>query len=66
MTNEFLTVEEVADYLRLNTQTVARMAARGELPGVKVGRVWRFRKDILDRYLDEEAAKTLTLVGVTG
>ena len=64
MTQEFMTVEEVAKYLRLNMQTVSRMAQRGELPAVKVGRHYRFRKDVLDRFLDEQAAKTLTVVGV--
>jgi excisionase family DNA binding protein len=63
MAQEFMTVEEVAQYLRLNMQTVSRMAQRGELPAVKVGRHYRFRKDILDRYLDEQAAKTLTVAG---
>jgi excisionase family DNA binding protein len=65
MTQQLMTVEDVATYLQLNTQTVSRMAARGELPAVKVGRHWRFRKETLDKYLDEEAAKMLTLAGVT-
>lgn len=66
MTQQLMTVEEVAKYLQLNPQTVSRMAARGELPAAKVGRHWRFRREILDKFLDDEAAKMLTLVGVTG
>jgi excisionase family DNA binding protein len=61
MTQQFMTVEEVAKYLQLHPQTIARMAQRGELPAVKIGRHWRFRKDVLDTFLDEQAAKTLTL-----
>jgi excisionase family DNA binding protein len=65
MTQQLMTVDEVADYLQLNRQTISRMAQRGELPAVKIGRHWRFRRETLDRYLDEEAAKTLTLIGAT-
>jgi excisionase family DNA binding protein len=63
MTQQLMTVEEVAKYLQLNPQTVSRMAQRGELPAAKVGRHWRFRREILDKFLDDEAAKTLTLEG---
>ena len=65
MTEVLMTVEEVAKYLQLNTQTVSRMAARGELPAVKIGRHWRFRKETLDSFLDEQAAKMLALAGAT-
>lgn len=55
MTHEWMTTDEVAAYLRLNRQTVSRMAARGELPGVKLGREWRFSKQTLDAWLDQQA-----------
>ena len=45
------TVEEVAQYLRLDPDTVRVMARRGRLPGVRVGRVWRFSKERLDASL---------------
>ena len=54
-----MTVDEVADYLRLSRQTVSRMAQRDELPAVKVGREWRFRKQYLDAKFDEELKKKL-------
>jgi excisionase family DNA binding protein len=65
MTQQYMTVEEVAKYLQLHTQTVSRMAQRGELPGVKVGRHWRFKKETLDTFLDEQAVKMLPLAGAT-
>jgi len=46
-----LTVQEVARYLRVHTMTVYRMIQRGDLPGVRVGRGWRFKRDQLDRWL---------------
>jgi excisionase family DNA binding protein len=51
MHNEFLDVQEVAARLRVNPRTVLRMADRGELPGIKVARRWRFRSSDLDTYL---------------
>jgi len=51
MHNELLDVNEVAARLRVNPRTVLRMADRGELPGIKVARRWRFRSSDLDTYL---------------
>jgi excisionase family DNA binding protein len=47
-----LTVGEVAEYLHVVTITVYRMIDRGDLKAVKVGRVWRVRRDDLERYLN--------------
>jgi excisionase family DNA binding protein len=55
--DKILTVEEVAEYLRLNKQTVTRMASRGELPGLKIGRHWRFRKSDIDARFNEQVKK---------
>jgi len=52
--NEILTLEEVAAYLRLTPQTLYRWAQERRIPGVKLGKEWRFRRSILDRWLDEQ------------
>ena len=41
---EYLTIEEVAEKLKMSTITVYRMARKGQLPAVKFGKVWRIRK----------------------
>ncbi len=46
-----MTVQDVARYLRVHTITVYRMVQRGRIPAIRVGRVWRFRKDHIDRWL---------------
>jgi excisionase family DNA binding protein len=38
------TVEDVAAYLKLQPETIRSMARRKELPGLKIGKVWRFQK----------------------
>ncbi len=38
------TVEDVATYLKLQPETIRSMARRGELPALKIGKVWRFQR----------------------
>jgi len=47
-----MTLEEVADYLRLSKDTVYRLANTGKLPASKVGNQWRFRRDDVDAWLE--------------
>ena len=49
-----MNVEEVAAYLRVAPATIYRLAKRGEIPGAKVGRSWRFQKESIDRWLAEQ------------
>ena len=54
MSLETLTGNEVAQILRISRDTVYRLAARGELPGRKVGRIWRFTRKAIENYLSED------------
>ncbi len=49
-----MTLEEVAKYLRLHKSTVYRMAREGKLPGNKVAGQWRFKKDRLVQWFEEQ------------
>lgn len=42
--HEVMTLEEVAQFLRVSERTVQRLIADGKLTGIKVGRQWRFRQ----------------------
>ena len=46
-----MTAEELAEYLRLDPQTIYRRFRRGELPGVKIGKSIRFKRDVIDAWL---------------
>jgi len=46
-----MTLEEVSRYLRINKSTVYRMARDGTLPAWKLGNVWRFKKDSIERWI---------------
>lgn len=50
--DEIMTVEEVAKYLKLKPQTVYKWAQEGQIPGTKLGKEWRFRRRILDEWID--------------
>jgi excisionase family DNA binding protein len=52
--NDILTLEEVASYLRLTPQTIYKWAQEKRIPSAKLGKEWRFRKSIIDRWLDDQ------------
>jgi nitrogen PTS system EIIA component len=49
---DLFTPKQLAEYLQLSPRTVYRMLERNELPGVRVGSQWRFRKSEVDYWLD--------------
>jgi len=51
---EILTIEDVALYLRLKPQTIYKWAQEKRIPAVKLGKEWRFRRSVIDRWLDEQ------------
>ena len=52
--NEILTLEEVAAYLRLKPQTIYKWAQDKRIPAAKLGKEWRFRRNVIDRWLDDQ------------
>lgn len=58
MALEVMTVTEVAEYLRVNPQTVYRKAKAGELPVLRIGRAIRFRRTDLDAWLGSDGKRT--------
>lgn len=54
---EIMTTSEVAQYLRLAEATIYKLAQAGEIPAVKVGRTWRFKKALIDEWFRREATQ---------
>jgi excisionase family DNA binding protein len=50
-----MTAKEVAQYLRLTEATIYRLAKEGDIPGAKVGRVWRFKRSLIEKWLQDES-----------
>ena len=44
-------VNDLAEYLRLDKQTIYNWLHKKKITGIKVGRVWRFDKDAIDAWL---------------
>ena len=45
-----LTLENVAQYLRVHPSTIYRLLKKRQLPAFKVGRDWRFNLESIDRW----------------
>jgi excisionase family DNA binding protein len=46
-----ITADRAGELLKLHPKTVKRLAQSGELPAMKIGRVWRFRESSLDAWM---------------
>ena len=51
---DFWTAEEVAVYLRLPQSTVYKLAQDKVLPGFKVGKHWRFRRETILEWVKQK------------
>jgi excisionase family DNA binding protein len=58
MNDQILTLKEVAAYLKLAEKTAYKLAAAGKLPGFKVGGSWRFKREDIDRWIEEQKKDT--------
>ena len=54
---KLMTLEEVAEYLRLSVHTIYKMAQKGKIPALKAGKKWRFRKEDIDKWLKRDSFK---------
>ena len=59
----YLTVEEVAELVRVSRMTVYRWVRAGELPAVRVGRSFRIPQDALDAFLRSSSTVPLPETG---
>ena len=48
---DVLTVEQLAELLQVDEKTVSTLAAKGDLPGRKLGRHWRFSRQAVLEWL---------------
>jgi len=52
-TTPFYTLSQLADLLQLTEMTIYRMISRGALPCYVIGRAKRFRRDDIDKFLED-------------
>jgi excisionase family DNA binding protein len=51
--DKIMTLEEVAEYLRVKPQTIYTWAQEKKIPAAKLGKEWRFKKSMIDRWFLE-------------
>ena len=51
MTDRWMSVEEIADYLNVSKDTVYTRLAEGTIPAHKLGRLWRFKPSEVDEWV---------------
>ena len=55
---EFLTLPEVAEYLRFSIHTIYKMVEHGRIPALKAGAVWRFDRAEIDDWMMAAAGRS--------
>jgi excisionase family DNA binding protein len=45
---------QAASFLKIHPKTLQRLARKGEVPAIQIGKLWRFRKSALDSWLQSE------------
>jgi excisionase family DNA binding protein len=56
--DEVLTMKEICDLLQVTQSTVYKLVRRGSIPGFRVGSDWRFRRDVIERWMTEQSMGT--------
>jgi len=54
---EYLTAKQIAKYLQVKPLTVYQWARTNKIPAVKIGRIWRFKKEVIDSFLEKKPEK---------
>jgi len=54
-----MTIEETAKYLKIGKSSLYKMAREGKIPAVKIANQWRFRKEDIDKWLQEIRDKAI-------
>jgi excisionase family DNA binding protein len=57
MSDDIITIKEVAEYLKIKEKTAYALAAKGEIPGFKVGGSWRFDKNDIQQWIERKKGK---------
>jgi excisionase family DNA binding protein len=59
---EVMDIRQAADYLGISGDTLYRYASEGFVPAFKLGNRWRFRKSLLDGWMDEKSGVKMPAV----
>jgi excisionase family DNA binding protein len=52
---EVMDIRQASEYLGISGDTLYRYASEGFIPAFKLGNRWRFKKSLLDAWMDEKS-----------
>lgn len=58
MADKWLTVKEVAEYLKLSTDLVYKFAQQGKVPVSRIGTQWRFDREEIDAWVKAQRPRS--------
>ena len=62
--DDIMTIEALAVYLKISKSTLYKLAQNGRLPGQKVGKRWRFHREAIDEWLKQHPEKGIRREGL--
>ncbi len=57
---EIMTVKQISEYLQMDEHTIYKLARKGLIPSLKIAGQWRFKKDVIDKWISEESLERVT------
>jgi excisionase family DNA binding protein len=60
--NEIMTVKQVAEYLQMDEHTIYKLSRSGLIPSVKIAGQWRFKKEIIDKWIAEKSLERIEIL----
>jgi excisionase family DNA binding protein len=57
--HEVMTVPELAEYLQCNKSTIYRLIKKGQIPAFKVGADWRFKREVIEEWLEQQHRRSI-------
>ncbi len=54
-----MSVKELAEYLNVNISTVYSWSQQGQIPAMKIGTMWRYRRSEIESWLDSRRSPRL-------
>jgi excisionase family DNA binding protein len=55
---EVMTLREASEYLGISPDTLYKYLSEKSIPAFKLGNRWRFKKDLLDRWMERKIERT--------
>ena len=56
-TREVMGIREASEYLGVSRETLYKYVYEDRIPGFKLGNRWKFKKTVLDRWMERESTQ---------